>query len=134
MKTNTLLALALAILALPRSLQAQGPLTPPSAPGPTMKTLQELWYELQTLKANDVSQQQQIMTLQKDSRRVRAPARGCRHCAPVAEPSNQRRPEIRRALCENWPIQPSRSSVEGKRPWRCVERVVEDFSLNSMSV
>ncbi|HZJ15193.1 MAG TPA: hypothetical protein VFD27_09100 [Chthoniobacteraceae bacterium] len=67
MKTPALLALALASFTLPHTLLAQGSDTPPGPPGPTMKSLQELWDELQTLKAKSASRQQQITTLQKGS-------------------------------------------------------------------
>ena len=49
MKEQTASLLLIFILA--GSLHAQGPLTPPGAPAPTMKTLKEIWDEIATLKA-----------------------------------------------------------------------------------
>ena len=59
---NAVVAVSL-LLAAPE-LGAQGLLTPPGAPVPTMKTLQQLWDELQILKANDTAQQAQVAAVQ----------------------------------------------------------------------
>ena len=39
---------------------AQGPLTPPGAPAPTMKSLQELWDKIGVLETTVTTQQQQL--------------------------------------------------------------------------
>ena len=48
-------------------LLAQGPLTPPGAPAPTMKTLQELWDKVGGLETKVTALQQQVGVLQKDN-------------------------------------------------------------------
>jgi hypothetical protein len=54
-----ILALLLS-LHLASSAFAQGPLTPPGAPQPTMKSLQEIWNELQSVKSTVTSQAAEI--------------------------------------------------------------------------
>ena len=45
-------------------LRAAGPLNPPGAPAPTMKSLQEIWDEIQTLKTQNAALQEQLNTIQ----------------------------------------------------------------------
>jgi formylglycine-generating enzyme len=68
-KTTVLLALALALIGH-QSLHAQGSLTPPGAPAPTQKSLQQLWdklqaneLELQSLRQTANATQEQVQTL-----------------------------------------------------------------------
>jgi formylglycine-generating enzyme len=68
-KTTVLLALAFAFVGH-ETLHAQGALTPPGAPAPTQKSLQELWDKLeatqqqvQTLTQTTNATQQQVQTL-----------------------------------------------------------------------
>lgn len=46
-----ILSLLAGLLFLPPTLRAEGPLTPPGAPAPTMKTLQEIWDRMGELQA-----------------------------------------------------------------------------------
>ena len=69
---SALIAVSL-LLAAPEA-GAQGPLTPPGAPVPTMKTLQQLWDELQAtkisvsaLRGQNTALQSQITLLQQKS-------------------------------------------------------------------
>jgi hypothetical protein len=55
--------LALSLVAMPTALRAQGTLTPPGAPAPTQKSLQELWNALQAQQAQITSLQQQNQLL-----------------------------------------------------------------------
>ena len=48
-------------------LLAQGPLTPPGAPAPTQKSLQEIWDKIGTLQNTVASQQQQLSALQQQN-------------------------------------------------------------------
>ena len=59
---SALIAVSL-LLAAPE-LGAQGPLTPPGAPAPTMKTLQQIWDELQATKTSVSALQGQVTALQ----------------------------------------------------------------------
>ena len=49
------------------ALHAQGPLTPPGPPGPTQKSLQEIWDKLQSAESMISLQQQQISILQQQN-------------------------------------------------------------------
>lgn len=61
MNISIILAMATAsILSITTTALAQGPLTPPGAPAPTMKTLQELWDKIGTLETTLTNQQQQL--------------------------------------------------------------------------
>jgi len=54
-------------LLAPSPLLAQGPLIPPGAPGPTQKSLQEIWDKLADLQGTVIAQQQQITLLQQQN-------------------------------------------------------------------
>ena len=58
MKTNTTLPLIAAVLLLPSTCcLGQGALTPPGAPAPTQKSLQQIWDKIGTLETTVTSQQ-----------------------------------------------------------------------------
>ncbi len=52
---SRLITLLATLLAWPAFALAQGSLTPTAAPEPTMKTLQQLWDEIQTVKTQNVA-------------------------------------------------------------------------------
>ena len=64
--------LALLSLHLAPSAFAQGALTPPGAPQPTMKSLQEIWNELQSVKSTVTSQAAEIAALKSLQQRSSA--------------------------------------------------------------
>jgi hypothetical protein len=66
-----ILALLLSLHLAPSAL-AQGPLTPPGAPQPTMKSLQEIWNELQSVKSTVTSQAAEIAALKSLQQRSSA--------------------------------------------------------------
>lgn len=57
----------LGLIAASAPAYAQGPLTPPGPPGPTQKSLQEIWDRMGTLESIVVGQQQQIAQLQQQN-------------------------------------------------------------------
>lgn len=57
--------LLLGLIAASAPVYAQGPLIPPGPPGPTQKSLQEIWDRISTLESIVVGQQQQIAQLQQ---------------------------------------------------------------------
>ena len=59
----------LAVLLLtPSLLLAQGPETPPGPPGPTQKSLQQIWNEVEAMRTVILSQEQEIETLRQRNR------------------------------------------------------------------
>ena len=66
-----ILALLLSLYLAPFAF-AQGPLTPPGAPQPTMKSLQEIWNELQSVKSTVTSQAAEIAALKSLQQRSSA--------------------------------------------------------------
>ncbi|MEI8242156.1 MAG: hypothetical protein WCI17_02695 [bacterium] len=64
MKSRAALACALTLVALPGLLLAQGSLTPPGAPAPTMKSLQEIWNKIAGIESTVSTQQARIAVLQ----------------------------------------------------------------------
>lgn len=52
---------------LATAVQAQGPLAPPGPPGPTQKSLQEIWDRMHNLETLVVAQQEQITLLQQQN-------------------------------------------------------------------
>src|SRR5690606_35022910 len=57
-------SLATCALVATASARAQGPLTPPGAPAPTQKSLQEIWDKLGAVEAKAAALEQQNTTLQ----------------------------------------------------------------------
>jgi len=57
------LALLTALPLLAATLHAQGPLDPPGAPAPTMKTLQELWDKMEALEAQNAALEARLQSL-----------------------------------------------------------------------
>ena len=57
-------------LALSPSLLGQGNLTPPGTPGPTMKSLQEVWDKISVLETTATEQRAQITQLQLQNTQI----------------------------------------------------------------
>ena len=66
-----ILALLLSLHLAPSAF-VQGPLTPPGVPQPTMKSLQEIWNELQSVKSTVTSQAAEIAALKSLQQRSSA--------------------------------------------------------------
>jgi formylglycine-generating enzyme required for sulfatase activity len=63
LKISTAAGLALAFVTMSSPLRADPPGPPPGAPGDTMKSLQEIWDEIQALKAQNAELQKQLSDL-----------------------------------------------------------------------
>lgn len=70
LRVFTLAALLLAPCSIPRALAQGGSLTPPGAPAPTMRSLQEIWDKIGVLEAQNTAQQAQITVLQNQGPRM----------------------------------------------------------------
>ena len=73
MKSSRLIS-GLFFCLLATAVQAQGPLAPPGPPGPTQKSLQEIWDRMHNLETLVVAQQEQIMLLQQQNNLLLATA------------------------------------------------------------
>ena len=63
-RIHAIALIAVSLLLAAPELGAQGPLTPPGVPAPTMKSLQEIWNELQATKTSVSALQGQVTALQ----------------------------------------------------------------------